>query len=127
MNLFRTTLLGFLAAACLVLIAGCGDPSEKMMGAWKSEAVNPDTGKAVVVLLTKDSANINGVKSPVEYKKLAVNIEVFDTAAQKTLFIAAKIQENDMEATGDALGGKGKLQRITEEEAFQLLKELQPE
>lgn len=127
MSIVRSTLLGFLTVACLVMLAGCGDPSEKLIGAWKSEAASTDTGKHHVVLLTKDSANINGVTSPVEYRTLAVNTEVFDTGKQQALFSAAKVDKISMEATGEILGGKIKLLRITEEEAFQLLKDAQPQ
>lgn len=126
MSIVRSTLLTFLTMACLVMLAGCGDPSEKLIGAWKSEAV-AESGKHHVVLLTKDSANINGVTSPVEYRTLAVNTEVFDTGKQQALFSAAKVDKVSMEAIGELLGGKIKLLRITEEEAFQLLKDAQPQ
>lgn len=127
MNLLRSSIMGLLLATCLVLLAGCSDSSEKLAGAWKTEAINPDTGKASVLLISKDSVNLNGTTYQVEFKTMSLTVEVFDKTAQKTLFIATKINKNDVEISGGIIGEKDKLARITEEEAFALLKEAQPQ
>lgn len=122
MSLYRSLLTGFLAVVCIVFLAGCGDPSDRVIGGWKTEAPNAATGKVVVLILTKENANVDGVSCPVTYRSLAANVEIMDTAKNQPLFAAAKIDKNSMEATGDIFGGKVKLLRITEEEAFKLLK-----
>ncbi|MDL2207949.1 hypothetical protein LJB82_04435 [Desulfovibrio sp. OttesenSCG-928-M16] len=126
MSLIRSSLMGLLIVSCIVLLAGCSDPSDKLVGAWKTETVNPDTGKATVVLLTKESANINGNLFQVEYKSVALTVDVFDKVNQNSVFMATKIEKNSIEAQGRVFGEKCKLIRITEEEAFALLKEMQP-
>lgn len=119
----RTFCLALLAAMCLML-AGCGDVSEKLIGAWKSENPLADTGKPAVILITKDSVNVNGSISQIKFNAVGLTVDLFDTVNQNSVFFATKIEKDSMVAQGRVFAEKTKLVRISTEEAQKMLDEM---
>lgn len=125
MPLFRTALVCIMFAACMLLV-GCGETSEKITGAWKTESANPATGKPSVALFTKESANINGSLHQVQYNTVALTVDVFDKVNQNSVCFITKIEKDSLVLQGRNFQEKTKFIRISEEEAKQLLQEMEP-
>lgn len=119
----RYLFFGLLCVVSLTLmLAACGgDPSEKLHGAWKSTTVNEASGKPTVVLLSKDTLNIDGKTTSIVYKSIALNVDVADAASQASLFLATNMEKDSVNFSGGPFEGKVKFTRISEEEAKALL------
>ena len=106
-----------------LMLAGCSDLSNKLFGAWKSEAVSATTGKPVIVLLDKDSLTMDGKTIPVVYHVFAVNVDVIDSATSQYLLTAENIENSSAVFRGGRFHGQGQVKflRIPNEEAKKLL------
>lgn len=121
MTLRRYSFLGLLLVFTL-LFAGCGDDiTEKLQGSWKSETPNAANGKPIVMILTKDTLNLNGNIQNIAYKTISLSVDVVDAASQKSLFLATSIGKDSVQVQGGPFPEKIKLLKITEDEAKQIL------
>lgn len=121
MKFARLSFTAALLALTLVFAACGGDATEQLVGAWKSEANDPATGKPAVLVFTKDSVTINGEETKATYQVLAVNVQVSEAAGGKVLFVCNKIEKETMQVSGERFAaGALHLKRISEDEAKQL-------
>lgn len=121
MTLQRFSFMSLLLVFSLLLVGCGGDISEKLHGSWKSEKVDPASGKHIVVVLTGDTMNFNGKSMPIVYKAIALSVDIADAASDSSLVLATHIEKASMTLQGSLVTDKVDFVRITEDEAQELL------
>lgn len=140
MHRFNIIFLGLMMTVVAVL-TGCGgggNLEEKLYGGWKSQ-IDGANGKPIVLLIDKDSLTLNGQGEAVVFQSISLNVEVLRASDRKPMLMATGIGKDTVELQGDMLPLKDKtveyegekmtvkvkFDRITEEEAKQLMSEPQ--